>query len=188
MAAVPADNSACPLGLKIGQVSEYSGLPVKTIRFYCDQGLISPSKRSEGGYRLFDKSVYTELALIRTLRTMEVPLSELRRILEERRSGLYNCSALKGSIESKMAAIAQRIKDLREMRTEFRKLLDGRQEFGGRKQIKKVEIWSFVGKLPGGFSPYSCPLDSTRQALLTSGQCQCPCQGRRRRRMDDAVR
>ena len=137
MATVPAGNSACPLGLKIGQVSEYSGLPVKTIRFYCDQGLISPSKRSEGGYRLFDESVYTELALIRTLRTMEVPLSELRRILEVRRSGLCNCSALKGSIESKMAAIEQRIKDLREMRAEFRKLLDGWQECGG---IKTDEI------------------------------------------------
>ena len=133
MATVPADSSACPLGLKIGQVSDYSGLPVKTIRFYCDQGLISPAKRSEGGYRLFDESVYTELSLIRTLRTMEVPLPELRRILEVRRSGLCNCSALKGSIESKMIAIEQRIKDLGEMRAEFRKLLDDWQECGGVK-------------------------------------------------------
>ncbi|MCX5969150.1 MAG: MerR family transcriptional regulator [Cyanobacteria bacterium] len=133
MATVPADSSACPLGLKIGQVSDYSWLPVKTIRFYCDQGLISPAKRSEGGYRLFDESVYTELSLIRTLRTMEVPLPELRRILEVRRSGLCNCSALKGSIESKMIAIEQRIKDLGEMRAEFRKLLDDWQECGGVK-------------------------------------------------------
>ncbi len=133
MAPAPSSDSACPLGLKIGQVSDYSGLPVKTIRFYCDQGLISPAKRSEGGYRLFDESVYTELSLIRTLRTMEVPLPELRRILEVRRSGLCNCSSLKGTIESKMIAIEQRIKDLGEMRAEFRKLLDGWQECGGMK-------------------------------------------------------
>ncbi|NBO29848.1 MAG: MerR family DNA-binding transcriptional regulator [Synechococcaceae bacterium WB6_1A_059] len=39
--------------LKIGEVAGRSGLTVKTIRFYCDEGLIHPISRSEGGYRLF---------------------------------------------------------------------------------------------------------------------------------------
>ncbi len=61
--------------LKIGAVAERSGVSVKTIRFYCDQGLLQPVARSDGRYRLFDDSVFAELALIRRLRAMDLPLA-----------------------------------------------------------------------------------------------------------------
>ena len=121
---ISLNKSAASTGLKIGQVAEYSGLPVKTIRFYCDQGLIQPTMRTNGGYRLFDGNIYAELSLIRTLRGMDVPLSELKKILELRRSGVCNCNSLKSSIESRLAAIDQRIKELVAMRHEFGELLE----------------------------------------------------------------
>ena len=67
---------------KIGAVAAHSGISVKTIRFYCDQGLLRPSGRSEGHYRLFDASVYGELALIRTLRGLELPLPTIKAVLK----------------------------------------------------------------------------------------------------------
>jgi hypothetical protein len=54
MASVPpisTDNRVSSPGLRIGQVAESSGLPVKTIRFSCAQELISSAKRSQGNYR-----------------------------------------------------------------------------------------------------------------------------------------
>jgi DNA-binding transcriptional MerR regulator len=48
--------------LRIGEVSRRSGVSVKTIRFYCDQGLIEASTRSEGGFRLFDTAILADLA------------------------------------------------------------------------------------------------------------------------------
>lgn len=41
----------------IGTVPRRSGLSVKTIRFYDDEGLLEPVGRSESGYRLFDERV-----------------------------------------------------------------------------------------------------------------------------------
>ena len=120
-------------GLKIGQVASYSGVPVKTIRFYCNEGLIRPATRSDGGYRLFDDSIYAELSLIRTLRAMDVPLSELRRILEVRRSGVCNCTSLKSSIGSRLGAIDQHIQELGAMRQELAALLEQWQDCGGAK-------------------------------------------------------
>ncbi len=38
-----------PVVLKIGEVARRSGLPIKTIRFYSEEGLIHPIGRSEGG-------------------------------------------------------------------------------------------------------------------------------------------
>lgn len=36
------------VAMKIGEVAARSGLSVKTIRFYCDEGLIHPIERSDG--------------------------------------------------------------------------------------------------------------------------------------------
>ncbi|MFM9103492.1 MAG: MerR family transcriptional regulator, partial [Cyanobium sp.] len=80
--------------LRIGQVAQATGLSVKTVRFYCDQGLIGTVARSPGGYRLFNPAVVGELGLIRALRAMDVPVPEIRRILDVRRSGHCNCGAL----------------------------------------------------------------------------------------------
>jgi MerR family copper efflux transcriptional regulator len=119
--------------LRIGQVAEATGLPVKTVRFYCDAGLIGTVARSPGGYRLFEPAVVSELALIRALRAMDVPLAELKRILDVRRSGHCNCSALKSSVQTRIQSIDQRLAELVAMKAELAQLLSSWQECGGVK-------------------------------------------------------
>ncbi|MEB3199905.1 MAG: MerR family transcriptional regulator [Synechococcaceae cyanobacterium] len=99
-------------GLRIGDVARESGLPVKTIRFYSDSGLIQPIGRSSGGYRLFDASVQEDLRLIRTLRGLEIPLATMAKILEARRSGVCTCTSLQQLIQAKRESIRQRIESL----------------------------------------------------------------------------
>ncbi|MCP9826608.1 MerR family transcriptional regulator [Synechococcus sp. EJ6-Ellesmere] len=108
-------------------------MPVKTIRYYCDEGLLQPKDRSAGGYRLFDEENLAELTIIRALRAMDVSIPELSRILEARRSGVCNCSVLKGSISDKMASIDQRISELLTMQDELARLLGSWQDCGGSK-------------------------------------------------------
>jgi MerR family copper efflux transcriptional regulator len=117
---------------KIGAVAERSGVTVKTIRFYCDQGLLRPSARSAGRYRLFDQSVYGELALIRTLRGLDIPLPTITAVLEARRSGVCTCDNLQATIRGKAGEIQQRIADLRSLHAELNGLLSSWQRCGGR--------------------------------------------------------
>ena len=98
MSELPDVLAPCPVPQKIGAVARRSGMPVKTIRFYCDQGLLQPSARSEGRYRLFDETVYGELALIRMLRALEIPLATIGEVLEARRFGICHCDELKATI------------------------------------------------------------------------------------------
>lgn len=119
--------------LRIGQVAEATGLPVKTVRFYCDQGLIGTVARSAGGYRLFDPAVVGELGLIRVLRAMDAPLPEIRRILDVRRAGHCNCGALKSSIQGRIRSIDQRLAELATMKAELSELLNSWEECGGLK-------------------------------------------------------
>ena len=46
--------------LAIGELSRLTGVPVKTLRFYSDEGLLPPTERSSSGYRL-----YADEALVR---------------------------------------------------------------------------------------------------------------------------
>lgn len=132
--AQPSDaSSALAPGLRIGEVARLSGLSVKTIRFYCDQGVLRPLGRSEGGFRLFGSECLAELALIKVLRSMDVSIAELARILEVRRSGTCNCSTLKQSITTKLASIDARILELHAMKQELDRLLSSWQDCGGAK-------------------------------------------------------
>lgn len=119
--------------LKIGDVAARSGLTVKTIRFYCDEGLIHPASRSDGGFRLFSPDVFEELTFIRTLRALEIPLPDVMKILESRRSGICTCTSLQSTIRSKAGEIEQKISVLRTMHIELMGLLNDWQDCGGRK-------------------------------------------------------
>lgn len=119
--------------LKIGDVAARSGLTVKTIRFYCDEGLIHPASRSDGGFRLFSPDVFEELTFIRTLRALEIPLPDVLKILESRRSGICTCTSLQSRIRSKAGEIEEKISALRAMHIELMDLINDWQDCGGQK-------------------------------------------------------
>jgi DNA-binding transcriptional MerR regulator len=72
--------------LSIGDLSRRSGLPVRTIRFYSDAGVVEEGARSAAGYRLYDAESVIRLGLVRTLRELGVPLDTIRAVLTERTS------------------------------------------------------------------------------------------------------
>jgi DNA-binding transcriptional MerR regulator len=65
----------------IGQVARRIGVPARTIRFWCDAGILPPTDRSAGGYRQFDAAAVARLDLIRTLRELGLGLDDIRRLL-----------------------------------------------------------------------------------------------------------
>src|SRR6266550_3989803 len=52
----------------IGELSRLTGLPVRTIRFYSDGGLVPEAGRTPGGYRTYDREALQRLGLVPTLR------------------------------------------------------------------------------------------------------------------------
>src|SRR5687768_13026792 len=68
--------------MTIGELARRAALPVKTIRFYSDEGLLPPSDRTEAGYRLYGETELARLELIRTLRDAGVDLPTIRSVLE----------------------------------------------------------------------------------------------------------
>ena len=67
--------------LSIGELARRSGLPVRTIRFWSDAGVLPPAERTEGGRRLYDAACVARLELVVTLRELGLGLPEVRRVL-----------------------------------------------------------------------------------------------------------
>lgn len=66
----------------IGELSRRTGLPVRTIRFYSDSGVVAPTTRSPAGYRLYDLDALHRLELLHTLRELGMDLATIRRVLD----------------------------------------------------------------------------------------------------------
>ncbi|MFA1540209.1 MerR family transcriptional regulator [Actinomadura monticuli] len=66
----------------IGELARRTGLPVRTIRFYSDAGVVPPTCRTEAGYRLYDAEAAARLDLVRTLRDLGVGLGTIQRVLD----------------------------------------------------------------------------------------------------------
>ncbi|MGW6857562.1 MerR family transcriptional regulator [Streptomyces xanthophaeus] len=70
----------------IGELSRRTGLTVKTIRFYSDQGIVPPTDRSPAGYRLYGPDALARLDLARTLRDLGLDLATVRKVLDREAS------------------------------------------------------------------------------------------------------
>jgi DNA-binding transcriptional MerR regulator len=68
--------------LLIGELAQRSGVSVRTIRYYIEEGLL-PAPRVQGKYNVYDDEYIDRIKLIRTLKDTYLPLKEIRSILEE---------------------------------------------------------------------------------------------------------
>jgi DNA-binding transcriptional MerR regulator len=64
-----------PLPLKVGELARRTGLSVRALHHYDEIGLLSPSHRSESGYRLYTEADVMRLQQIRSLRTLGFSLA-----------------------------------------------------------------------------------------------------------------
>lgn len=66
----------------IHEVSQISGVSVRTLRYYHQIGLLEPSGTTEGGYRLYDEAALERLQLILIYRELQFPLKKIKAILD----------------------------------------------------------------------------------------------------------
>ena len=71
---------------RIGEIAEFRGVSRQTVHNYTAMGLITEDKRSAGGHRLYDESVFDALARIEQLKRSKT-LAEIRRQLSAERAG-----------------------------------------------------------------------------------------------------
>ncbi|OYD87436.1 heavy metal-responsive transcriptional regulator [Nostoc sp. 'Peltigera membranacea cyanobiont' 213] len=111
--------------LLIGQVTDISGIPIRTIRYYESLGLLKSSRRTEGGFRQFSLDVLTRLAFIKRAQNLGLSLEEIGNILQVYDQGQAPCGEIKEKLEDKLLHIDRQIDQLLTLRSEIKGLLSG---------------------------------------------------------------
>lgn len=125
--------------LKIGEVSLRSGLSVKTIRYYEEIGLLTPTVgRSNTRYRLFDLQVLNRLAFIKRAQSLGLSLTEVQQILTVHDQGELPCGEVRLHLEAKVEAISKQIAALQLLQAELQGILSGWQAQPSQEQIEQT--------------------------------------------------
>lgn len=74
----------------INEVEHIVGLSKKSIRYYEEEGLINPKRKSENDYRIYTEKDINKLKIIKFLRELGVPIRELK-LLNENKMSLQEC-------------------------------------------------------------------------------------------------
>ncbi|MFJ4840430.1 MerR family transcriptional regulator [Streptomyces sp. NPDC088746] len=97
----------------IGELAERAGVSVKTVRFYSDNGLLPEASRSAGGHRRYGPDSLDRLRMIRSLRTMDLPVSAVRRVLDEEESAGRAGGALEDAVAGQLRELGSQLRALR---------------------------------------------------------------------------
>lgn len=101
--------------MNIGQVSERSGLPAKTIRYYEDIGLITPQRLSNG-YRSFQDSDLHKLAFLGRARALGFSIEDCRTLMALYEDKKRASADVKRIAQENLVRIDEKIAQLQSMR------------------------------------------------------------------------
>ena len=76
------EDGARPAAWKVGELARRTGLSARTLHYYDEIGLLSPSRRTDSGYRLYTAEDVVRLQQIKSLRTLGFSLREIRGSLD----------------------------------------------------------------------------------------------------------
>lgn len=68
--------------MQIGEVAARTELSLRTIRHYEETGLVAPSARSQGGFRLYTETDVARLMVIRRMKPLGFTLDQMRELLD----------------------------------------------------------------------------------------------------------
>ncbi len=66
----------------VKEVSDLTGISVRTLHYYDEIGLLKPTNKSEAGYRLYDDKALEALQQVLFFREFDIPLKEIKAIVE----------------------------------------------------------------------------------------------------------
>ena len=109
--------------LKIGEVAKLSGIGIEALRFYERSGLLGHPRRTQSGYRLYDREVLERLEFIKRAQVLGFSLDEIKQIISEKETGESPCEAVRDIVRARLQELDEHMRDMRRYRNELAKTL-----------------------------------------------------------------
>lgn len=102
--------------LKVGELARRSGMTVRTLHHYDAIGLLTPSARSDAGYRLYNRDDIARLHQIQAMRQLDLSLADIGALLAR------PDASLSAVIEQQIAALTRQIDRATDLRDRLHRL------------------------------------------------------------------
>ena len=113
-------------GLRVSDLAERAGIAPSTVRFYERAGLLSPARRAENGYRVFEESALEELAFISRAKGIGMSLEDIANLVAAWPTG--ECQSLQARLRTFLAGrigqIREQLAELRAFEAQLQAVLD----------------------------------------------------------------
>ncbi len=111
--------------MTIGQVAQATGVTTPTLRYYEEEGILSPTTRSRAGYRLYDAQAIEQLRFIRSAQAVGFTLDDIRTLLNLDATSAKSCQAeVQGLLKQRLAEVNEKMKDLTRVQAALGRALD----------------------------------------------------------------
>lgn len=109
--------------MNIGTASDRIGLPVKTIRYYEEIGLVRPA-RSENGYRDFEEADLQRLKFLQRSRSLGFSIEECRELLSLYEDRNRASADVKSLTRAKILEVERKISELESLKRTLSDLVE----------------------------------------------------------------
>ncbi len=114
--------------MRIGEVAAATGVPVKTLRYWEQVGVLHPPPREGSGYRNYPTKVIDQVQFILSAQAVGLSLQVISGIIRLRSKGVTPCAHVEGLLRQRLEEIDRRMESLHEARSEVQRLLERAQE------------------------------------------------------------
>lgn len=97
----------------IGTLARQAGLPIQTIRYYEQLGLLPKPQRSASGYRLYGDAAADRLLFIKKAQNLGLRLNDIKEILELADRGRCPCGHVQQRLRVRLQELQQKMADWR---------------------------------------------------------------------------
>ena len=109
--------------MNIGEAANQAGLSVKTVRYYSDIGLVSPSYRSVSGYRNYDSTSVKQLIFVKRARSFDFSIEDCRELLDLYQDKNRTSSNVRRIAKEHLIRIQKKESELKNLRLELNHLV-----------------------------------------------------------------
>ena len=109
--------------MNISAASKAAGLPVKTVRYYADIGLVEAPSRTESGYRSYDDAAVRKLTFVRRSRAFGFTIEECRELLDLYQDQDRNSAEVKKIASARLEQIEEKQRELQSLHDELAHLV-----------------------------------------------------------------
>jgi len=108
--------------MRIGELGRAAGVDSETIRYYERVGLLPKPTRQVNGYRAYGANHVERLAFIRHCRALDIPLVEVRQLLELLDHPSADCRTVNRLIDAQLSRVQARLGSLQALERQLQRL------------------------------------------------------------------